>query len=957
MATLNSLKVALRQSDNQMTPALGSPLSEEQYRDGFSILAKGSHLTVYKDFIVPQLCHLLVPLLHLRARFSILEIGPGPESVLTHLPEYLRARITKYTAYEPNKIFASSLETHLGSSVGTKPPFPSLDGPAILHQAPFDPYYENGSDLSASGHESEKFDLVLFCHSMYGMKEQNKCINKALGMLAGMPAIGMVVVFHRDGSLSLGGLACDQTASFPTGTVCVPDDNASLDCFASFVSGYSSHNFETIRLGRREVCRELGRRDVSHPDHLVFSSPEIMVTFKKSATALSKLKGKVPLLFGNREVKNREARLSKPSCVVRPSEIYHIQRCVKWALEHNVGLSVIGGGHSGHCMRSHVVAVDMADMNKINIIGANDTAESESSPCPLVIAEAGCTTGNIIKKTMEAGLTVPLGSRPSVGAGLWLQGGIGHLARVHGLTCDAIVGAVVVGVESGQIFCIGSVPSEHWPGGAIRPGNEADLLWAIQGAGTSVGIVAKVVLKTTKVRNYSVQNWVVPLPDKSTADVKLDQIGRLTGSNLPRNCSVDAYLYCDNDQLHLGVTSFESFISRGQEMPMLNLPNLDPILGQGSEIRIMNGVELFEAEMHMSLMHGGHDAGKTSSFKRCLFLKVLGSPEITSILVSALESRPTPFCYFHLLHGGGAIREVASNATAFGCRNWEYACVITGVWRRNDDDTQVARAAIDWVYQVANDLLQLDCGVYNADLGPDPRDAALVANAFGPNAERLVGIRHRADPHNVLAFTCPIPRSTKCNRQKVIFLVSGDSCAGKDYCAPIWASVLRAHRQKPLTARVVSISTATKMAYATATGADAARLLNDRPYKEQYRAAIGSFFQKQLEQRPRLLEEQFVDVIKDNLDVDVLFITGMRDKAPVASLSHLVPDTKLVDIHVRASEATKQARKGVDDNQTQGQEVSSLTELDYSPALVFDNEMAGSEACLLYTSDAADEMD
>lgn len=65
-----------------------------------------------------------------------------------------------------------------------------------------------------------------------------------------------------------------------------------------------------------------------------------------------------------------------------------------------------------------------------------------------VVAEAGCKTGDIFRKTMAAGVTVPLGARLSVGAGLWIQGGIGHLGRLHGLACDAIVGAVAVSVDS-----------------------------------------------------------------------------------------------------------------------------------------------------------------------------------------------------------------------------------------------------------------------------------------------------------------------------------------------------------------------------------------------------------------------------------------------------------------------------------------------------------------------------
>lgn len=70
---------------------------------------------------------------------------------------------------------------------------------------------------------------------------------------------------------------------------------------------------------------------------------------------------------------------------------------------------------------------------------------------------------------MVAGLTVPLGARPSVGAGLWLQGGIGHLAKLYGLSCDAIVGAVVVSIASSQALYVGHVPSQHRPAGAVQP--------------------------------------------------------------------------------------------------------------------------------------------------------------------------------------------------------------------------------------------------------------------------------------------------------------------------------------------------------------------------------------------------------------------------------------------------------------------------------------------------------
>ncbi|PYI13366.1 FAD-binding domain-containing protein, partial [Aspergillus violaceofuscus CBS 115571] len=178
------------------------------------------------------------------------------------------------------------------------------------------------------------------------------------------------------------------------------------------------------------------------------------------------------------------------------------------------GLTVIGGGHSGHCIRPHIVSVDMIECHGVHIVPVEaGTGDSNSDSGSVVVAGAGCKTSDLIKKTMEVGLTVPLGSRPSVGAGLWLQGGIGHLARLCGLACDAIVGAVLVSVDSSQVLCIGDVPTKHRPAGAIRPGNESDLLWAIKGAGTNIGIIVSVTFKAFAAPTYSVRNWVLPLTD------------------------------------------------------------------------------------------------------------------------------------------------------------------------------------------------------------------------------------------------------------------------------------------------------------------------------------------------------------------------------------------------------------------------------------------------------------
>ncbi|KAI4862399.1 phosphoribosyl transferase domain protein [Hypoxylon rubiginosum] len=933
MATLEFLKSALRQKATA-TSCPTQPLSDIQNSAGFNILVQGSGWATYQDFIVPQLSQLLTPLFDSRTHISVLEIGPGPKSILGHLPSRMRRKISRYDAFEPNVLFAANLEEWLGSHAETESPLPSLGSLPDIRRVPFGLDSRTHTGTSDDG---KRYDVILFCHSMYGMSPKHAFIERALKMLVKLEG-GMVVVFHRDGVLDLPGLACHQTASFPTGVVSVANDDESIDRFAAFIAGFVMQDVNvdnTVRVEWRKVCRALGHCEEARGDDLLFSSPSVMMSFTRHATSLAELTAHVPTIKGHRTIKNREAYLRRPASITRPTEVQHVQHCVRWALKNGVGLTVLGGGHSGQCVWTGVVSVDMSAFNQVHVLAAGDNKDEASDSGFLVVAEAGCKTGDIVDKTMTAGLTVPLGARPSVGAGLWLQGGIGHLARLHGLTCDAIIGAVLVSVNSGEVLCVGHVPSQHQPAGAVRPENEADLLWAMKGAGTNFGIVISVTFKAYRAPTYLTRNWVFPLSDNLETQRRLSDFDKLVARELPRNCSADAYLYWDSGQLHLGVTMFESSTRLSLEASTPAPTAISTILGPEDNSKVVDSVGLFEAEMYMSGMHGGHGGGKTSSFKRCLFLKDIGAVEIADTLAKAITTRPSPHCYIHLLQGGGAVGDVAADATAFGCRDWDFACVVTGVWPRDQDGTEAARAVVRWVYNVAESLLPLSNGAYGADLGPDPRDAALAAKAFGPNGPRLARLKHRLDPCRVLAYACPLAKAPK--EPKLIVLVTGDICAGKDYCAGIWVSVFD---NTGLTARAVSISDATKREYAAASGADLNRLLLDRAYKEQHRPALTAFFQGQVRQRPRLREEHFLDVVYSAEDVDVLLVTGMREDAPVAALSHLVPESRLLDVRVEATEKTRRIHGG---RYGSSNDNNNVTTLNYRPDLIFDNNTPGDE--------------
>ena len=90
-------------------------------------------------------------------------------------------------------------------------------------------------------------------------------------------------------------------------------------------------------------------------------------------------------------------------------------------------------------------------------------------------------------------------------------------------------------------------------------------------------------------------------------------------------------------------------------------------------------------------------------------------------------------------------------------------------------------------------------------------------------------------------------------------------------------------------------------------------------------------------------------------DVGVLFITGMRDEAPVAPFVPQVPHSRLTEVRVKASAGEQRLRKGdhIDDSNSASHNTgtpveSSLRLLRHQPCLSFDNELSGNRALEMF---------
>ncbi|KAM0714492.1 hypothetical protein Q7P37_009786 [Cladosporium fusiforme] len=290
MATLDMLKRMLRQKAIDAAPSLASStqkLSDSQYASGFGILKQNQEWTTYQDFVIPQLSLILAPLFDSHPGTSILEVGPGPKSVLGYLPRYLRQKVKRYAAYEPNDLFASELEEWLCSTSEIESPLPCLERSSDIKRTPFAPNSKTKTGGSVGAEDpAEGFDVVLFCHSLYGMRPKHEFIECALNMLTESPR-------------RWAGATC------PTGVVRVTDNDDVLDRFSRFVAGFVMQDLDSdkaVRFEWRKACRSL-----------------VVVKKPTQATSLPELISKVPLVLEDKNVKSWQARSHRPTSIITSS--------------------------------------------------------------------------------------------------------------------------------------------------------------------------------------------------------------------------------------------------------------------------------------------------------------------------------------------------------------------------------------------------------------------------------------------------------------------------------------------------------------------------------------------------------------------------------------------------------------------------------------------------------------
>jgi FAD/FMN-containing dehydrogenase len=142
----------------------------------------------------------------------------------------------------------------------------------------------------------------------------------------------------------------------------------------------------------------------------------------------------------------------RPAVVVQCLDPADVARGIAFAREHDLVLSVRGGGHNvaGHAVCDGGVMLDLSLMKGLRVDPDRQVAD----------AGPGLTLGELDRATQTYGLATPLGIMSDTGiAGLTLGGGLGWLNGKHGLACDNLIAAEVVTAD-GQIL---QVSQDEYP--------------------------------------------------------------------------------------------------------------------------------------------------------------------------------------------------------------------------------------------------------------------------------------------------------------------------------------------------------------------------------------------------------------------------------------------------------------------------------------------------------------
>src|SRR5215469_8766598 len=395
----------------------------------------------------------------------------------------------------------------------------------------------------------------------------------------------------------------------------------------------------------------------------------------------------------------------RPALIVRCADASDVVRTLDFVQKQNLPVAVRGGGHNraGFGVCDGGVVIDLSRMNRVEV----DPGEGVAT------AEAGALVRDLDQATQRYGLATTSGGCPTVGiAGLTLGGGEGFLMSKYGAACDNLLSAQLVTVDGRQVE-------------ASQTSNP-DLFWAIRGGGGNFGVATALEYRLHPVSEV-LAGTITYSPGRISellrAFVKLvsaapDEIG-LVGVVLPSEQGpMFEILVC-----YFGDPRTGNDLLR----PLRALKPQEDKICVASYLETQATINPYSSVAH---------------FQTNLVLPELNPSAMQAITTAANDGLPNTRVFIVPIYG--AVTRVGLKDTAFPLRQPCYELDLMGRWSAPAEKER----AVQWVKALRDKLQPFAKGAYSNQLGETSE--ALVRASYGPNYARLVEIKKKYDPNNVL---------------------------------------------------------------------------------------------------------------------------------------------------------------------------------------------------------------
>jgi FAD/FMN-containing dehydrogenase/pimeloyl-ACP methyl ester carboxylesterase len=411
-----------------------------------------------------------------------------------------------------------------------------------------------------------------------------------------------------------------------------------------------------------------------------------------------------------------------PALVVQPTGTADVVAAVDFAREHDLALSVRGGGHNiaGTALADGGLTIDMSLLRGVLVDAEARTA----------LVQPGCALGDVDRETQLHGLATPLGFISEVGvAGLTLGGGLGYLTRRFGWTVDNLLEVEIVTAD-----------------GQVRRANReenADLFWAIRGAGANLGVVTSFTFRLHEV-GPTVYGGIIGWPFERADEIL--RAYRTLATEAPHELSVWMNLFRAPPAPFVPQEWHGKRICAMAVCYTGDLAQVDQVM---APIRALSDpiVDLLQQQPYtqvQSNLDAMEPKGKHYYWKTEYVAEL--SDDLLATWRDLAAECPSAETAMGILHLGGALSEHDADDGAVGNRDARFALGALGMW---EPDEPGADTFPQWVRNAWKRFRPFSTGGNYINLQTADEGEERIRATYGANFERLVAIKQRYDPDNV----------------------------------------------------------------------------------------------------------------------------------------------------------------------------------------------------------------